>query len=157
LSTSFSNSPVLAFEPRWSVPRLIATVLQYFICVTIPWLLTALAIETKALLSIVAVGSLSVALIRVGWWGRRRVSRITWQQSGEWILTRPSLPVATPWVLQPSSFVTPWLVILRWRRDGESAAVAMLYGEMAHGKWRQWQSRLRLQGGQDPGISGHSQ
>jgi len=137
--------------------RLLVTLLQYGVCSIMPWLVSGMSVGSKVLLSAAAISSLSVALFYAGWWGRRRVKRITWQQSGDWVLTRASPSETTPWILQASSFATPLLMILRWRCVEDSAAVLVFYGEMTTSEWRRWQARLRLHGLPDASTKGHLQ
>jgi len=146
LPTSFSNSPVLAFEPHWSVQRLLLTFAQYLICVGVPWLIPDISILVRVLLNVASISLLSAGLISIGWWGRRHIRRITWQQSGDWVLTLSKSTGLAVWTLQPTSFVSPFLMVLRWHSGVDSAVAIIICGEMSVAEWRRWQARLRLQG-----------
>jgi hypothetical protein len=123
----------------------------------VPWLIPDISITVRVLLNVASVGLLSLGLARIGWWGSRRISRVVWQQSGDWTLVR-SLDAQMPtWMLQPSSFVSPFLMVLRWKCIDDSAVSMIIYGEMPMAEWRRWQARLRLQGCPDVSSKGQLQ
>ena len=148
MPTSSSNSPVLVFEPHWSVQRWLLVGAQAAICLIIPWLIPYWSVTVRVLLSLVALALLAVGYLRAGWWGSKRVSRITWQQSGVWLLQRCGENAAetTGWMLSGNSYIVSWLMILRWRSDAGTARLVILPGEMPTAAWHQWQMRLNLQG-----------
>ena len=148
LPISSSSSPLLAFEPRWSAPRCALVGAQCIICIFVPWLIPSWPVYACILLSLVAVALLAAGYLRAGWWGARRVVRVTWQQSGSWLLQRANdnQDFMATWALSEDSYIVSWLMVLRWHGDAGSAALMVLPGEMRMTAWRQWQARLRLQG-----------
>jgi len=148
LPTSSSSSPSLAFEIGWSSARCALLATQCLICIGIPWLVPYWPLIVRILLSVATLSFLAVGLKRAGWWGSERIVRVTWQQSGEWVLRRASTVPAHPanWVLLDDSYVSAWLMVLRWRSDESSASLVVLPGDISTHDWRQWQARLKLQG-----------
>lgn len=145
MRTSSSNLPVLAFEPRWSPQRLVALVIQAVICMVIPWLVPYWPVTVRCLVSIIALILLAIGYQRAGWWGSNKLIRVVWQQSGEWRLQFASINrEAQQWELMQGSYVSAWLIRLRWRDGRSHAQLIVLPGELPRNAWRQWQARLKL-------------
>jgi hypothetical protein len=53
--------------------------------------------------------------------------------------------------------VTPWLMVLRWRCDMESASIVIFRDEMEDVEWSRWQARLQLQASQDIALGNELQ
>ena len=148
MPTSSSNSPKLTFEPRWSAQRYAVVSLQCLICIVIPWLIPYWPVLARMSLTGLGLAALGLGYQRVGWWGAKRLLRVTWQQSGQWVLQRNSVEQEhhAEWILSPDSFVTSWLMVLRWQTESEKLHLIILPAELPTNVWRQWQARMKLQG-----------
>ncbi|MES1190334.1 MAG: protein YgfX [Steroidobacter sp.] len=133
------------FEPRWSWQRAMVFIAQCVMCGAIPWLLPYWPVGVCLLVSAVTLAVLILGYRHLGWWGPRRVLRVTWQQSGQWLLQLASSKSAGGWVLTERSRVMSWLMVLRWRDDESCAQVIIFPGELPRAEWRRWQARLKLQ------------
>jgi hypothetical protein len=148
LPTSSNNSPKLTFEPRWSPQRCAVVSAQFLVCVVIPWLIPYWPVLARTALAFAAVAVLGLGYRRVGWWGPKLLRRVTWQQSGRWVLQRQCAEQeeSSDWILSPNSFVTSWLMVLRWQYQSETLHIIILPKELPLNVWRQWQARLKLHG-----------
>ncbi len=121
---------------------------QYAICCGIPFLIPYLPMTGRLLLAGSSSALVTMGYYFAGWWGSRRVIRVMWQQSGLWILQRAedAESLQRPWELLGRSWITPSLMVLRWRSDKSTALLLVLRSEMPATTWRQLQLRIKLEG-----------
>lgn len=148
---SFSNLPSLVIEPRWSRQRSGLLLASVIICVLVPWLIPHWSAQGSCALSVISLLMLAIGYYRAGWWGAQRMTRVTWQQSGEWHLeyahNHQHLDHVIRADLRDDSYVGSWLMVLRWQADSRTHSLMLLRGELSNHAWRQWQARLRLEAG----------
>lgn len=127
---------------------------QCVMCSAIPWLIPYWPAGARLLVGAVMLAALILGYRQLGWWGPRRVLRVTWQQSGQWVLQLASGKSARgDWVLTDRSRVISWLMVLRWRDNESCAQVIIFPGELPKGEWRRWQARLKLQAAAPAAVS----
>ena len=120
-------------------------VIQGVICIATPWLVPYWPATGRCLVSIIALALLAIGYQRAGWWGSNKLIRVVWQQSGEWRLQFASMNrEIQQWELMQGSYVSAWLILLRWHDGRSRAQLIVLPGELPENIWRQWQARLKL-------------
>ena len=83
--------------------------------------------------------------------GLRRIpQRIVWQRDGTWLLT-DTAGRDHPATLLPSTWLTSWIMHLRWRLESGRTVRAIFWRwQMPAAEWQRWRQRLWLQGLQVP-------
>jgi hypothetical protein len=115
--------------------------------VVAPWLVEPLSLWAAVLLSLAAGSALSLGFLQAGWWGGRRIVRLSWTADGRWLFALHN-GRAIELVLHPQTRVTPGLLWLRWRPEGgvfPRRAMLLSALDIPPGDLRRLASRLRLE------------
>ena len=147
---SFNNSPVLVLELPQNRHGLYASAALMccaflFLCVSYVGLLR-ISMFFASMLSLIVFGVALAAFWRCGAYKTtNRVSRLVWQQEGDWWLHfSDGQSVAVE--LLPTSWVTSKVWCLRFRAAGRKfPAIVAWRGHYSEMLWQSWLTRLHLQ------------
>ena len=112
-----------------------------------PWLVDPLSLGAAALLSVAVGAALTLGFLRAGWWGARRIERLSWTADGRWLLALRN-GCSVELILDLQTRVTPHLLWLRWRPEGAvfpRRAMLLSRLDVPPGDLRRLVSRLRLE------------
>jgi hypothetical protein len=143
---SSPGSPALIVETSLHRTEAAAMTLVVGGGVLAPWLVDPLSLWAAALLSLAAGSALSLGFLQAGWWGGRRVVRLSWSADGLWRLTLRN-GRAVELDLHPQTRVASGLLWLRWRPAGvvfPRRAMLLSRLDIPPGDLRRLVTRLRL-------------
>jgi hypothetical protein len=151
---SLPGSPTLELDvgPRRTERRVALLAISF--AAAAPWL--AGADWTMALLGALGAGICWRGFQQAGWLGgERRISRVSWQAEGRWLLTDHGGRQFEVW-LRPDSRVAAGLVWLRWdtgathtlRTEQGARSMLLTLGDIPGSQLRRLCVRLRLDGSQ---------